>query len=244
MPSTDWTGLNLCSRLKSQEHRPHHSRSWHFPFRRKTQITEQAKPSLWGIPGGRGCQGPLFIPRLPEPMCCTSRSPFPLGGGIQGCWKVGLSEAERGVPSCPQKAPRQHTSPAHPDPTAATHPRRPCHCHQGIRVCRVLRPKGGRGASTASCVEDPHHGPSGAVGSVCAWQRHTGRLPSTAGPGSPGDPVGGLGWTSDHHRGLVNLPLSVLLASSAPRIPPLGGPLMPGLLCGRGRVLLECVQGT
>lgn len=45
LPSTDWTGLNLHSQLNSQERRPHHSRSRHFPLRRKKGITEQAKTS-------------------------------------------------------------------------------------------------------------------------------------------------------------------------------------------------------
>ena len=76
---------------------------------------------------------------------------------------------------------------------------------------------------------------------MCTWQGNTGRLPSTTGPGSRRAPVGSLGRTSDHHRGLVNLP-AVPSASSALRIiPPLGGPLMPGPICGRGRIL-ECVQ--
>ena len=56
-------------------------------------------------------------------------------------------------------------------------------------------------------------------------------------------PVGSLGRTSDHRRGLVNFP-PVPSASSALRIiPPLRGPLIPGPLCGRGHIL-ECVQGT
>ena len=63
-PSVDWTGLNLCSRLNSLEQRPHHSCSWHFPFRRKKGLTGQAKTSLWGIPGGLGCQGSLFVPTI------------------------------------------------------------------------------------------------------------------------------------------------------------------------------------
>ena len=80
------------------------------------------------------------MPRFPlRPHDCLSRCvvrhghPSLLKGSHLGCWKVGLSEAEPGVPSCPQRAPGQHTSPAHPDPTAAAHPRGPRHCHQGIR---------------------------------------------------------------------------------------------------------------
>ena len=179
------------------------------------------------------------MPRLPlRPHGCLSRRvvchghPFLLKGSHLGCWKVGLSEAEPGVPSCPQRAPGQHTSPAHPDPTAAAHHRGPCHCHQGTMGAKS-QARGWCGSLHGIlCVHpSPAHGPAGAAGSVCARQVHTGRLPSTAGPGSHGAPVGGLGRTSDHHRGLVNFP-PVPSASSAPMIiPPLRGPLMPGLLC-------------
>ena len=192
------------------------------------------------------------MPRFPlRPHDCLSQCvvrhghPSLLKGSHLDCSKVGLSEAEPGVPSCPQRAPGQHTSPAHPDPTAATHPRGPCHCHQGIRGAES-QARGWWGCPHGIlCVHpSPAHGPAGAVGSVCAWQGHTGWLMSTAGPGSCRAPMGGLGRTSDHHRGLVNFP-PVPSASSAPRIiPPLGGSLMPGLLCGRGRVLRKCVQGT
>ena len=192
------------------------------------------------------------MPRFPlRPHDCLSRCvvrhghPSLLKGSHLGCWKVGLSEAEPGVPSCPQRAPGQHTSPAHLDPTAATHPRGPRHCHQGIRGAKSqARGWWGRPHGILCVHPSPAHGPAGAVGSMCARQGHRGRLTSTAGPGSRGSPMGGLGWTSDHHRGLVNFP-PVPSASSAPRmIPPLEGPLMPGLLCGRGRVLRKCIQGT
>ena len=67
---------------------------------------------------------------------------------------------------------------------------------------------------------------------MCTRQGNTGRFPSTAGPGSCRAAVGSLGRTSNHHRGLVNLP-PVPSASSALRImPPLGGPLMPGRSVG------------
>ena len=70
------------------------------------------------------------------------------------------------------------------------------------------------------------------MGSMCTRQGHTGWLSSTAGPGCPRAPVGRLGRTSDHHRGLVNF-RPVPSASSALRIiPPLGGPLMPGRSVG------------
>ena len=62
--------------------------------------------------------------------------PSPLKGSLLGCWKVGLSEAKPGVLSSPQRALGQHTSPAHPDPTAAAHPRGPRHCHQGSRSAK------------------------------------------------------------------------------------------------------------
>ena len=80
------------------------------------------------------------MPRAPlHPHGCLSRCvgrhshPSPLKGSLLGCWKVGLNEAKPGVLSSPQRALGQHTSPVHPDPTAAAHPRGPCHCHQGIR---------------------------------------------------------------------------------------------------------------
>ena len=89
------------------------------------------------------------------------------------------------------------------------------------------------------CAPQQAHGPAGPVGSMCTRQGHTGWLSSTAGPGCPRAPVGRLGRTSDHHRGLVNF-RPVPSASSALRIiPPLGGPLMPGPICGRGHVVLD-----
>lgn len=185
----------------------------------------------------------LEDPRAPlRPLGCLSLRvvyhghPSPLKGGLRGCWKVGLSEAEHGVPSCPQRASGQHTSPAHPDPTAAAHPRGPPHCHQGIRGCRELRPEGAGGLHGIVCAPLP------GSRSSCGERVYTAgthrRLQSTARPGGPGAPGGGLGRTSDH------FPLCALGFLSTKDNPTAGGPLRPRLLCGRGRVRLECAQGT
>ena len=79
------------------------------------------------------------MPRAPlHPHGCLSwrfgrhSHPSLLKGSLLGCLKVGLNEAKPGVLRSPQRAPGQHTSPAHPDPTIAAHPRGPRHCHQGI----------------------------------------------------------------------------------------------------------------
>lgn len=110
----------------------------------------------------------------------------------------------------------------------------------------MLRPEGGGGASTASCVCTPPrltvqqelwgacvHGrdtqdgsrtPPGQEAQEPRWEAWAGRL-TTTGPGQLA-PLCALG----------------LLSSKDNTTP--GGPLMPGLLCRRGHVLLECVQGT
>ena len=138
--------------------------------------------------------------------------PSPLKGGLRGCWKVGLREAEHGVPSCPQKASGQHTCPAHPDPTAAAHPRGPPHCHQGIRGCRELRPEGAGGLHGILCVHPSSaHGP--AVGRVCTRQGHTDG--SRAPPGQEAPEPRGEAWA-----GRLTTSPSVPSAPSAPRITP------------------------
>lgn len=176
-------------------------------------------------------------------VCHSHLSPLGVGSEVVG--SLATARPSGGSLAAPRGLPGTTTSPAHPDPTAAAHPRGPRHCHQGIRGAESqARGWWGRPHSILCVHPSPAHGPAGAVGSVCAWQGHTAWLMSTAGPGSCRAPMGGLGRTSDHHRGLVNFP-PVPSASSAPRIiPPLGGSLMPGLLCGRGRVLRKCVEGT
>ena len=108
-----------------------------------------------------------------------------------------------------------------------------------------LRPEGGRRASSPSCGYTPTGSWSSRSCGKHVYMAGTHRMASKHDRARKlKTPVGSLGQTSDHHRGLVNLP-AVPSASSALRIiPPLGGPLMPGPLCGRGCVLLECVQGT
>ena len=108
-----------------------------------------------------------------------------------------------------------------------------------------LRPEGGGGAPTASCVcTPPRLMVQQELWGACVHSRTHRTAPEHRRARKPRSQVGGLGQTSDHHRGLVNFP-PVPSASSAPRIiPPLGGSLMPGLLCGRGRVLRKCVEGT
>ena len=107
-----------------------------------------------------------------------------------------------------------------------------------------LRPEGGGRASTPSCVCTPTGSWSNRS---CGERVYTAGTHRTASKHrqarKPQSPGGKPRLDSDCHRGLVNFP-PVPSASSALRIiPPLRGPLIPGPLCGRGRIL-ECVQGT
>ena len=138
--------------------------------------------------------------------------PSPLKGGLRGCWKVGLREAEHGVPSCPRGLPG--STPAQPTLTPQLPPT-PEGPLTAIRESGGAESSGPRvlGASTASCVCTPPRLTVQLWGECVHGRDHTDG--SRAPPGQEAPEPRGETWA-----GRLTTSPSVPSAPSAPRITP------------------------